>query len=132
MRATPGRAEPSLSALVDTSVLVGASGLEDELEDGWAVSVVTVGELEAGVLLATEASARAGRLRRLSAVLAEVPILPVDRGVATRYGELRAASGRGPTNDLWIAATALAHDFRLLTRDARQAQLPWISATLLR
>ena len=63
--------------------------------------------------------------------LAEVPIVPVDRTVAARYGELRAATGRGATNDLWIAATALAHDFTLVTADGRQASLPLVRATLL-
>jgi hypothetical protein len=40
------------------------------------------------------------------------------------YSELRAASGRQPTNDLWIAATALAYDFTLITGDEGQATLP--------
>jgi predicted nucleic acid-binding protein len=96
------------------------------------VSVVTVGELETGVLLAAEGSVRAARLRRLTAVLAEAPVLAIDRAVAARYGELRAASGRGPTNDLWIAATALAYDFTLVTHDERQAGLPYVRTTRLR
>lgn len=105
-------------------MLVGGGPIEVDLE--WAVSAVTVGELEAGVLLASDAGARVARLRRLAAVLAEAPVLGVDRAVASRYGELRAATGRLPTNDLWIAATALAHDLTLLTRDERQASLPLV------
>ncbi len=95
------------------------------------MSVVSVGELEAGVLLASDNSVRAQRLRRLTAVLAEAPIIPVDRVVAARYGELRAATGRQPTNDLWIAATALAHDFALITAEERLAAIPLIRATLV-
>lgn len=113
-------------------MLVATRRLEGALDESWAVSVVTVGELEAGVLLATEDSARAARLRRLTAVLAEAPVLAVDRAVAGRYAELRAASGRGPTNDLWIAATALVHDFTLITHDERQARLPNVRTRLLR
>lgn len=110
---------------------MGGAALDHEPDEGWAVSVVTVGELEAGVLLAAERSVRARRLRRLTSVLAEAPVLSVDRSVAARYGELRAATGRRPTNDLWVAATALAHDFTLITRDERQAELPCVRARLL-
>ena len=118
-----------LTTLVDTSILVGATDPPDV--GPWCVSVVSVGELEAGVLLATDDRVRAARLRRLSAVLAEAPLLAVDRAVATRYGELRAASGRAPANDLWIAATALAHGLTLATADRRQSALPLVRTHLL-
>jgi len=117
-----------LTALIDTSVLVAAPSVA--LDEPWVVSVVSVGELEAGVLLASDNAVRAQRLRRLTAVLAEAPIMPIDRAVAARYGELRAATGRQPANDLWIAATALAHDFTLITADERLAALPLIRTTL--
>jgi predicted nucleic acid-binding protein len=121
-----------LTTLVDTSVLVGAKGAADmQLDGGWAVSAVAVGELDAGVLLATEPAVRAARLRRLTAVLAAAPVLDVDRAVAARFGELRAAAHRSATNDLWIAATALAHDLTLLTGDRRQAALPLVRTQLL-
>jgi predicted nucleic acid-binding protein len=94
------------------------------------VSVVSIGELEAGVLLASDAPVRAARLRRLTAILAEAPTLGVDRAVAARYGELRAATRRLPSNDLWIAATALAHDLTLVTGDERQAALPLVRTRL--
>ena len=119
-----------MTALVDTSLLAGSLPVED-LGEPWVISVVSVGEQEAGILLARDDATRAARLARLAAVLAEVPIVPVDRTVAARYGELRAATGRGATNDLWIAATALAHDFTLVTADGRQASLPLVRATLL-
>ncbi len=121
-----------LRALIDTSVLIGGTSHAEELGvSAWAVSTVSIGELQAGVLLAEEAEARAGRLRRLSAVLAAAPVLPVDQYVAMRYGELRAASGRAPTNDLWIAATALSHELTLLTADAKQASLPLVATQLV-
>lgn len=121
-----------MNTLVDTSVLVRSEALGQEFHDDWSVSVVSVGELEAGVLLAGEPKTRAHRLRRLAAILAEAPALPIDRAVAARYGELRAATGRLPSNDLWIAATALAHDLTLLTGDDRQAALPLVRAELAR
>jgi predicted nucleic acid-binding protein len=118
-----------LTALIDTSVLVSSPA--PTLDEPWVVSVVSVGELEAGVLLAGDGTVRAQRLRRLTAVVAETVIVPIERAVAARYGELRAATGRQPANDLWIAATALAHDFTLITADERLASLPLIRATLV-
>lgn len=118
-----------VTALIDTSVLV--SSVVPALDEPWVVSVVSVGELQAGVLLASDDAVRAQRLRRLTAVLAGAPILPVEHRVAARYGELRAATGRQPANDLWIAATALANDFTLVTADERLASLPLIRATLV-
>jgi predicted nucleic acid-binding protein len=119
-----------VGSLIDTSVLAGAREIA-ELAEEWAVSVVTVGELEAGVLIARNKSARARRVALLAAVLAEAPALPIDRHVAARYGELRACAGRQASNDLWIAATALAHDFTLITADERQAALPLVRSVLV-
>jgi predicted nucleic acid-binding protein len=119
-----------LSALIDTSVLV-ADKAEAGLSEPWSISVVSLGELEAGVLLARDAAVRAARLHRLTTIVAEAPVLAVDQTVAARYGELRAATGRLPSNDLWIAATALAHDRVLVTRDERQAALPLVRTRLL-
>jgi len=112
---------------------VSATPVADQaLTDDWAVSIVSVGELEAGVLLAEDPPTRAARLRRLTAILTAAPSLPVDRAVAARYGELRATTGRLPSNDLWIAATALAHGLTLITCDERQAALPLVMSTLIR
>lgn len=121
-----------MSALVDTSVIL-ASELPagTELDGGWAVSAVSVGELETGVLIAGNRTLRAGRLRRLSSVLAAAPVIDIDRAVASRYAELRSATGRVPSNDMWIAATALAHDLTLVTSDRRQAALPVVRSALL-
>ena len=120
-----------MGSLIDTSVLVGAADA-GELADEWAVSVVTVGELEAGVLIAQDDATRARRVALLAGVLAEAPALPIDRHIAARDGELRASTGRQPSNDLWIAATALAHDFTLMTADERQASLPLVRSRLVR
>jgi predicted nucleic acid-binding protein len=119
-----------VTILVDTSAAVG--DLPTVLEEPWVISVVSVAELEAGVLLAQRSALRAARLARLTAVLAEAPVLPIDRHVGTWYARLREkVAGRKPHNDLWIAATALAHGLTLLTADARQAALPLVRATLL-
>lgn len=120
-----------LKTLFDTSVLAGPRDGQPRLEGGCAVSVVTVGELHAGVLLATHGPARAARLQRLSDILSLAAALDISRRVAVVYGELREASGRGPSNDLWIAATAVAHDLELITADKRMAALPYVRAQLV-
>jgi hypothetical protein len=64
-------------------------------------------------------------------ILEQAPVLTVDRRVPAHYAQLRAVSGRRqPANDLWIAATALAHELTLLTADTRQAALPGVQAML--
>lgn len=119
-----------MNTLVDTSVLAGVRSLS-EIDHSWAVSVVSIGELDAGVLIATDGALQAERLRRLSTVLDVAPVLEIDRRVATAYGELRAATGRRPSNELWIAATALARQLTLLTADERQAALPLVDTILV-
>lgn len=120
-----------LKTLFDTSVLAGPRDGRPRLEGDCAVSVVTVGELHAGVLLATHGPTQAARLQRLSDVLSLAAVLNISRRVAVAYGELRMAAGRVPSNDLWIAATAIAHDLELVTADKRQAALPYVRAQLV-
>ena len=83
------------------------------------------------MLVASDVATRAERLRRLTLTSSLAPVLPVDTPVAARYAELRAATGRGPANDLWVAATALAHGLALVTRDEAQARLPLVAARLV-
>lgn len=120
-----------LTHLVDTSVLIDPAALELGETALLVTSVICLGELQAGVLLARTARVRAARLERLTAVTAILAALGVDGRVASSYAKLRAASGRAPANDLWIAATAQAHGLTLLTRDAQLARLPGIDADLV-
>jgi predicted nucleic acid-binding protein len=87
-----------VTVLVDTSVLAGAAAGLEAINEPWAVSVISVGELQAGVLLAGGEGVRAQRLARLTAILAEAPLLPIDSHTASLYGSLRAQSGRKPHN----------------------------------
>jgi len=110
-------------AILDTSVVIATNvgSLEGEL----AISSATLAELHFGVLVATEASVRAERLRRLSILQHQFDALPVDHAVAASYGQIAAAvagAGRQPrarTMDLLIAATAHAHSARVYTRNAK-------------
>lgn len=60
-----------------------------------------------------------------------VRVLPLDLDTAERYAEIvRYLRERGtpvPTNDIWIAATAMQWGLRILTTDAHFSRLPQVS-----
>lgn len=112
-----------MTALADTSLFVARDRdrpLRAEPPSEIAVSVVTVGELRLGVLLAPDVAARERRLATYTLAAGLQP-LPIDRAVANAWGalvaRLREAGTRMPINDSWIAATALAHGMDLATQD---------------
>ena len=115
-----------VNALLDTSVVI-AGDQALNTGDTTAISVVTIGELRAGVLLAGDLSVRAARQARLSAVREVYEPLPVDEAIAEHYGDVLAGArkaGRITTaTDLIIIATALATGRSLHTLDDRQARL---------
>ena len=111
-------------AILDTSVFVAQEHgrpLARELPDEVAVSVVTLAELELGVLMAADGDARAQRLATLTRVREQAAGLPADDRVASAYARLAAherAAGRKPrVHDTWIAATAAVHQATVWTRD---------------
>ena len=119
--------------LLDTSVFIAQEGREldvSALPDEVAVSVVTYGELRAGVLAATDVSVRSRRLSTLQTV-ADLHPLPVDTTVADEWARLRlllaAAGRRVNVNDTWIAATALALGVPVVTQDADYRALTEVS-----
>lgn len=109
--------------LLDTSVFIAREGRgldAARLPDEVAVSVITYGELRAGVLAALDLSVRSRRL---------APCRPSP--TSTRYRSTRRSPTRGPlrlriaesgrrmnVNDTWIAATALAHGVPVVSQDA--------------
>lgn len=106
-------------SVLDTSILIAEHPAP--VDGDIAISVVSVAELQFGVLVAPDDARRAHRLARLSAILRNFEPLPVDARVAASYVELAAATHRaGRTSnarslDLMIAATAHAHGARLVT-----------------
>ena len=106
-------------SVLDTSILIAEVAFP--VEGDIAISIVSIAELQFGVLVAPDDDRRAHRLARLSAILRNFEPLPVDAAVAASYGELAAATyraGRKATArslDLMIAATAHAHGARLVT-----------------
>ena len=117
-----------MRALLDTSVVIAsAESLGLESGDTAAISVLTIGELRAGVRLARDRRTRALRQARLAAVRQAFDPLPIDEPIAEHYGELLAlarSQGRGTNaRDLLIIATASASGRALVTFDEAQASL---------
>jgi len=117
-------------ALADTSVFIALEHtrpLAEAPPEAVSVSVVTVGELHLGVLVATDGQARARRLETLQKAQALDP-LPIDARVASVWAALRLAlrdeNKRMPLNDSWIAATAIAHRIPVVSQDADYDDVP--------
>ena len=91
-----------------------------------AISALTLAELVTGPHAIAEELARARRQSHLQFVEANLEALPFDPSCARAYGQVYAAvhrRGRKPRGgravDLMIAATALAHDLPLYTRNPK-------------
>jgi predicted nucleic acid-binding protein len=114
-------------ALLDTSVLIAGPDDGQSLPDDLAISVISVGELQAGVELAKSAEEKQARASRWRLVKEAFEPIPVDEAVALEYGRLLAlarGSGRAQkATDLLIAATAAVTGRTLWTRDESQAAL---------
>lgn len=126
--------------VLDTSVFIAqesgrrldASGVPDQV----ATTVVTVAELNLGILAAKSADARAQRLATLDA-MADILAFPVDDDAARMWARLRmhlAETGqRARINDLWIAAIAASRGLPVVTQDGDFAPLNGVAGlTVLR
>ena len=117
--------------LADTSVFIaresGRPLAETDLPDELAISVITIGELRAGVLAAVDVETRDRRLATLSEALTLDP-LPVDQAVAEAWARLRVLfrdmQKRMPVNDSWIAATAMSLAVPVVTQDEDYVEVP--------
>lgn len=113
-----------MRALLDTSVFIGLEigRLAETPPEVTAaeVSVLTLGELTAGVLNATPEQ-HPIRLATLTRVEAHWDPLPVDADVARRFGQvlasLRRRGRKTPVLDALIAATAMAQGIPVVTQD---------------
>lgn len=112
------------SGLLDTSVFI--AGEVDRalgpLPERVAVSVVTIGELELGVLAAADEDARARRADTLALARQSDPV-PVSEAVMTAWARLVLDCRRAGVHrtvkltDALIAATAIAHGLPVVTQD---------------
>ncbi|HTE83178.1 MAG TPA: PIN domain-containing protein [Dehalococcoidia bacterium] len=129
---TPG--EPGV---LDTSVLIAAEQNRPlrARPSMAAVSVVTLAELYLGVLMADNPEIRARRLETLVFAESQFEPLPIDARVARVFAEIVAAArreGRRPAvNDAWIAATAVANDLPVYTKDDDFRAIPRVRSVLV-
>lgn len=104
-----------------------------ETADEVVLSTIVLGELHAGFALG---SRKKKNKRELGEFLKEpgITIAPPTEGIAERYGEvvriLRENGTPLPTNDIWIAATALETGSRILSFDTHFGLVPGIMLVL--
>lgn len=124
-----------MAILIDTSVFVaverGRLQLAELIRPGtcYALSVVTAAELLHGVHRATDAIA-VQRSAFVEGLLGGFGTVPVDLLVARAYAAASAELAKRGTpvdaNDLWIAATAIAHGLDLLALDGDFDRIPGV------
>lgn len=117
---------PPPRGLLDTSVFIELESARpvdtQALPEESVVCPITIAELQAGVLAATDLDTRARRLATLEA-LADVEVLPIDADVAAAWAHLRVHLHQQRrrvnvnANDLWVAATAITNDLPVVTQD---------------
>jgi predicted nucleic acid-binding protein len=118
--------ERLVRGLLDTSVIVDLDRLDvAQLPEEVAISTVTLAELSCGPSATTDISEGGRRQDRLQRAEATFDPLPFDIEAARAYGRVCAAvlqQGRQPRRrfaDLLIAATALAEELPLVTRNSK-------------
>ncbi len=121
--------EPS-AGLLDTSIFIARESGRPlgKLPDRVAISVVTIGELQLGVLNAGDDATRARRADTLALARAADPI-PISEAIMTTWARLVAdcrAAGIHSTvklTDALIAATAEEHGLPVVTQDGDYAKI---------
>jgi tRNA(fMet)-specific endonuclease VapC len=110
-----------VDALAGDSAIEAQLGRAEEL----FLSTITLGELHYGAAYSARPEANAVRITSFASTCTSVG---VDAATAVQFGALKAELRRAgrliPENDVWIAASALRHDFLLVTRDAHFAAVP--------
>ncbi len=112
------------AGVLDSSVFIanetGRALDESAIPEVVATTVITLAELNAGILAAGSAEIRARRLATLD-VVSDMEALPVDEDAARVWARLRvylAETGRRMgINDLWIAAIAVSRGLPVITQD---------------
>jgi tRNA(fMet)-specific endonuclease VapC len=96
------------------------------------ISPVVIGELLAGFIMGKREQ---GNRELLDEFLSSprVRVTDIDRETSERYaaifGHLKKSGTPIPTNDLWIAASAMQHGLKLLATDRHYLKVPQIITT---
>lgn len=120
-----------MGLLIDSSILIDAergrlelgSQISERPDEEFFLSAVSASELLHGVHRAGDPVTRARRSAFVEALLAELPVLPLDilaaRTHARLWAELASEGTAVGAQDLWIAATCVGRGLTLVTGDAR-------------
>lgn len=121
--------------LLDTSAYSAFLRGHEELKlalqraDRIVLTPIVLGELGAGFRAGARRQKNEAELRRFLSS-PRVDVVAVDPDTAERYAVilhgLRAAGTPIPTNDIWIAASAMQHGLRVLTTDVHYTRIPQI------
>ena len=128
-----------MRVLVDTSAysafLRGHEGIREGVQraDELVVSPIVLGELLAGFRKGARFERNMSLLRRFLAA-PRTRAVDLDDETAECYSLIhdtrRKAGAPIPTNDLWIAASAMQHGLHLLTTDPHFERVPQIASTV--
>jgi tRNA(fMet)-specific endonuclease VapC len=121
--------------IIDTSAyaafLKGHPGIKLSIQraDEISVSPVVLGELLSGFMMGKNERRNRSILRDFISS-ARVNLLEIDEETSERYAvilyHLRTKGTPIPTNDLWIAASAMQYGLKLLTTDRHYTEVPQI------
>lgn len=120
-----------MGSLIDTSIFIEAergrldldSHVEDRTDDEFFMSVITASELLHGVYRATT-SYRSKRLAAIERWIERFALAEIDLSIAREHARihalLRSAGNMIGPHDLWLAATCLALNLKMVTANARE------------
>ncbi len=133
-----------MATLIDSSILIaverGSLSLDEfsarYAEQDVAISAVTASELLHGVHRARTQAQRSRRQVFVEGILAHLPVIAFDLSVARVHASVWAELARRGVavgeRDLLIAATAIAKDYAVATRDVRIfRRIPGLSVQVL-
>jgi tRNA(fMet)-specific endonuclease VapC len=121
--------------LLDTSgysaLFRGHAEIQREIQEAEEVFInpIVLGELKAGF---RRGRRRSNNERKLTDLLASprMRVVPIDEDTSEHYAvilnSLRAAGTPIPSNDVWIASTAMQHGLPIVTTDEHYSRVPQI------
>jgi tRNA(fMet)-specific endonuclease VapC len=128
-----------MRTLLDTSAYAafmrGHEGIKSALQQAEEIylNAVVIGELLAGFVRGRHRQKNQTELQTFLSS-PRVGVLTLDQETSARYAvilnTLRNAGTPIPTNDIWIAATAMQHSLRILTTDAHYLKIPQVIVDL--
>jgi predicted nucleic acid-binding protein len=129
-----------MAVLIDASIPIeserGRLSLDQHLaqrqQEEFFLSVVTASELLHGLYRALHPEVWTKRAAFVEAILERFPLIPVDlattRTHAQVWAELAATGMMIEPNDLWLAATCIAHGLTMVTVNGREfARVPGLA-----